>query len=56
MAVKPRAHCGQITACQLRQRHVHGVRSLLLLVSRCASVLPIVMCWATPSFRATCFA
>lgn len=34
MAIKPCAHCGQITACQLRQRHVHGVRSLLLLVSR----------------------
>lgn len=34
MAIKPRAQRGQITARQLRQRRVHGVRSLLLLVSR----------------------
>ena len=39
MAIKPRAHCGQIAARQLRQRRVHGVRGLLLLVSRAIAAM-----------------
>ena len=39
MAIKPRAHCGQIAARQSRQRRVHGVRGLLLLVNRAIATM-----------------
>ena len=39
MAIKPRAHCGQIAAGQSRQRRVHGVRGLLLLVNRAIAAM-----------------